>query len=80
MNVNAHTKDLSREATKNTHKNTHTKRRRSTPRSTQVRGPRVEVKPLLLPLSLCIIESGQALEVLGRVTEVLLELYSGLRH
>ena len=54
----------------------HTESKR-TPQSTQVRGPREEVKPLLMPLSLCLSGSGRVLKVLGRVTKVLLELFSG---
>ena len=50
---------------------------RSTPQSTQVWGPRVEVKPLLLHLSLCISLYSRVKRTLDRVTMVLLELYPG---
>ena len=50
---------------------------RSTPQSTQVRGCRVEVRPLLLPLSLCISLYYRVKRTLDRVTMVLLELYPG---
>ena len=54
------------------HTKTHKLLAISTPRSTQVRGPRVEVTPLLLPLTLCIITA-------SRVTKVLQELLAESR-
>ena len=54
------------------HTKTHKLLAKSTPGSTQVRGPRVEVTPLLLPLSLY--------NITGiRVTKVLLELFAESR-